>query len=149
MVTTTTGTAQPQPLASEGVDYRRLLWAAPLAAVVAAVANAILYFIGDALGAFPDSVTVAGDRPMSVAPVIISSIVGVLGGAAVSALIGRFARRPISVFRVVAGVVLLLSFAQPFFIAGAGFGYRAGLILMHVVAAAIAVGMLTTLARRA
>ena len=145
---TTTNAAQPHPLASEGIDYRRLLWVAPLAAAVAAVANAILYFIGDALGAFPDSVIVAGGQPMTVTPVIISSIVGVLGGAIVFAIIGRFARRPIAVFRVVAGVVLLLSFAQPFFISGADAGYRAGLILMHVVAAAIAVGLLTALARR-
>lgn len=137
-----------QPMPSERVDYRRLLWVAPLAAGVAALANAVLYFIADALGAFPDSVLVTNGQPMSVAPVILSSIVGVLGGALVFALLGRFARRPLTVFRIVALIVLVLSFAQPFFIAGAGLDYRLWLLAMHVVAGVIAIALLTGLARK-
>lgn len=148
MATSALNPAQPAP--SERVDYRRLLWVAPLAAILAAVANAILYFIADALGAFPASVLVPGaNQPLTVGPIIFSSLGGTLAGAVVFAIIGRFARRPVSTFRVVAAIVLVLSFAQPFLIPDADFGYRAWLIAMHIVAGVIAIVLLTTLARKA
>ena len=147
MATSAIATSQPQP--AERIDYRRLLWVAPLAAAVAAIANLALYFIADALGAFPDGILLPNGQTMGPAPVISTSVIGVIAAAIVFAVLGRFSARPIRLFRIVALVALVLSFASPFGIAGAGAAYIGTLLLMHVVAALAAIGFFTTLARKA
>jgi hypothetical protein len=71
--------------------------------------------------------------------------------AIVYALIGRFSKHPIRVFRVVALIALLLSFAMPLsamqFTPPADVTTIVVLLVMHVVAAMITIGMFTTLAR--
>lgn len=147
MATTAIATSQPQPI--ERIDYRRLVWVAPLAAAVAAVANVALYFIADALGAFPDTVQLPNGQALGPGPVIGVTIMGVVAAAIVFAVLGRFSARPIRLFRIVALVALVLSFAPTFGIAGAGAAYIGSLLLMHVIAALAAVGFFTTLARKA
>jgi len=82
---------------------------------------------------------------------------GVLGAVLVFAILRRFARRPVRIFRVVAVIVLVLSFVPDLWLLaardrlpfpGATLQSVATLMFMHVVAAAIAVGMLTTTGRR-
>jgi len=63
------------------------------------------------------------------------------------AVVVLLSRRPIWTFRIVAAVVLVLSFATPLTISGAPLSMILTLELMHVVAAVIIAGMLTTLAR--
>lgn len=151
MASTALNSAPAQP--SEQIDYRRLLWVAPLAAAVAAVVNAIIFLIADAAGLFPDDVLLANGQAINVGAVVSLSIVGVVGAAIVYALTGRLSgrvtRRPIRLFTIIAAVVLILSFASPFLVPGAGAGYIATLELLHVTTAAIAVGLLTRLARGA
>ena len=147
MATTAIATSQPQPI--ERIDYWRLVWVAPLAAAVAAVANVALYFIADALGAFPDTVQLPNGQALGPGPVIGVTIMGVVAAAIVFAVLGRFSARPIRLFRIVALVALVLSFAPTFGIAGAGAAYIGSLLLMHVIAALAAVGFFTTLARKA
>lgn len=62
-------------------------------------------------------------------------------------VVALLAQRPIRTFRIVAAVVLVLSFATPLTIPGAPLSMILTLELMHVVAAVIITGMLTTLAR--
>jgi hypothetical protein len=65
----------------------------------------------------------------------------------VFAAVALLARRPIRTFRIVAAVVLVLSFVTPLTIPGAPLSMILTLELMHVVEAVIIAGMLTTLAR--
>lgn len=133
---------------SERVSFRRLLWAGPLAIVLAAAANALVYFVAAQLGAMPQDVLVPGmGQPVSLSPVIFNSVIGAVGGVIAFAVIARFARRPIRLFRIVAAIVLVLSFVTPFSIPDAPAAMRAVLLLMHVVVAAAVVGVLTTQAR--
>ena len=62
-------------------------------------------------------------------------------------IVALLSRWPIRTFRIVAAVVLVLSFATPLTIPGAPLSMILTLELMHVVAAVIITGMLTTLAR--
>lgn len=144
MTATAFNTTRPHPASQ--VAYRRLVWVAPLAAVVAAVVNAIIFALVNAAGS---DVLLASGQALGLGPVVFRSIVGGAGAALVYALLGQVARRPIRLFAIVAAVVLVLSFAMPFAIPGAGAGYIAVLNLLHVTTAAIAVGMLTRLARLA
>lgn len=131
----------------EPVALRRLLWAAPLAAVSAAIANAAVYLVASALGTMPQDFVVQGSGPITLAPVVVSSLVGAAGAAVVFVVVALLARRPIRTFRIVAAVVLVLSFATPLTIPGAPLSMILTLELMHVVAAVVIVGMLTTLVR--
>lgn len=131
----------------EHVAFKRLLWATPLAAVAATVGNAVVYFIASALGAMPQDFVVQDSGPITVTPVVLSSLIGTAGAAVVFTIVALLSRRPIRTFRIVAAVVLVLSFATPLTIPGAPLSMILTLELMHVVAAVIITGMLTTLAR--
>ena len=98
-------------------------------------------------GDAPD-VVVTGQGPVTLGALVSISFVPALLGALVFAVMGRFTRRPIRTFRVVAAVVLVLSFATPFTLPGAPVAMIAALLLMHVIAAAAITGGLTTLGRR-
>jgi hypothetical protein len=132
------------------VDLRRIPLATLVGAAVGTVANVALFLIGRATGAIGDNVTVpsgpAFGAPsviaMTIAPAVLAGILFAVLGA-----IGRI-RRPITVFRVIALVVLVLSLPSPFSIPGAGAGFIACLVLMHLAAAASIIWSLTTLARR-
>ena len=139
--------AQVSRVRGEHVAFKRLLWSTPLAAVAAAVANAVVYFVASALGAMPQDFVVQGSGPITLAPVVISSLIGAAGAAVVFAVVALLSRRPIRTFRIVAAGVLVLSFATPLTIPGAPLSMILTLELMHVVAAVIITGMLTTFAR--
>ena len=81
--------------------------------------------------------------------VAITSVVGAIAAAIIFAVIGLFARRPVRLFRIVSVVALVLSFAMPLTIPGAPFAMVLSLEVMHVVAWAVIVWLLTTLARKA
>lgn len=133
------------------VNYRSLLWVGPLAAIVAALGCGLIYAVASAVGAIPQSVLLpgpTGQGPLTLGSVIVMSVIGSLGAAIVFALIGLFSRRPVGLFRVVALVVLVLSLGTPITVSGAPVAMIVSLISMHVVVAAVSVGLLTTLARR-
>jgi hypothetical protein len=133
---------------SERVAFSRLLWVGPLTIVAAVVANALLRQIAVAVlqpdPRFP---------PLSPAMPIVFTVIGVLGAVVVYALVGRFARNPIQLFRRIALVALVVSLVPDILMLATGFNPGttvanvAVLMVMHVVAWAISIRMLTTLAR--
>src|SRR5262249_7967709 len=102
--------AQP----SERVAVGRLWWVGPLTAVAAAGANGLVYLVSTAAGVFPArSVIPSLGQPVTIASVVINSLVGVTAGVILFALLGWLTRRPITIFRIVAVAALVLSFATP------------------------------------
>ncbi|HLZ63044.1 MAG TPA: DUF6069 family protein [Ktedonosporobacter sp.] len=79
----------------------------------------------------------------------VFTVIGALGAVLVFALVARFSRRPIRLFRIIATVVLVLTFIPDL----ALFSFLGGaasvtvLLLMHVATYLICVGMLTTMTR--
>lgn len=130
------------------VAWGRMVLVALLAAVVAAAANTVVYLVAAGAGAMPQEVIVNGQGPITLPVVAAMSAQGAIAGAVVYALISRFARRPVRVFRIVAAAVLVLSFAGPLTISDAPISMIVALEAMHVVDAAIVVGLLTTMASR-
>ena len=133
----------------ERVAWGRLVPVGLLAALVAAVANAVVYLVAASAGAMPQEIVVNGQGPITLPVVAASSALGAVAATIVYALVGRCARRPVRVVRVVAAVVLVLSLVPPFTITGAPISMILALELMHVIAAVVIVGLLTTMARRA
>lgn len=140
-----TATTAAQPPARP--DLRRLLWVGPLAIVAATVANIILQQIAVAV-LRPDPAFL----PLTPMPPIIFTVAGVLGAVLVYALVGRLARDPVALFRRIALVTLLVSFIPDILMLVTGFNPGTTLanvlmlMVMHVVAWAISVALLTRLA---
>ncbi|MCU0492992.1 MAG: DUF6069 family protein [Chloroflexaceae bacterium] len=138
--------ATPQ---AERVSFRRLWWAGPLGGLAAVVVNLALYFIAAPLGFIPQTVLVQpANQPVTFVPVIAATLMPTIVATLLFALLVRFTRRPVTIFRIIAAVVLVLSFAQPFvMLPDAPLAMAITLNLMHVVAAAGITWGLTVLAR--
>jgi hypothetical protein len=119
-----------------------------LATVLAAVlANVLVYFIGDAIiGYNPDFVVLGNVSGIAIFTVVPAIVAVLLYG-----LLLRRAAHPARIFTVVSAVVLVVATIPDFTyipsVEGASNAQTAVLVLMHIVAACVIVGMLTTFAR--
>jgi hypothetical protein len=123
------------------INTSALLKAAPIAAAIAAAINTVLYFIGDALGWMDKTVGVPNSdgtiQSITLVPVLISSIVPVLIGAGILALLNRFTTNPMRIFGIICIVVVLVTFANPFLaIPNVPTSMGIWLNVMHIVVAA-------------
>jgi hypothetical protein len=125
------------------------LTSAFLSAVAASlVANLVLLFLLRPMVIDPAMPLEA----LSVAPVAIFTVGGVVGATIVYSLMRRLLARPNKAFIALSIVVLLLSFIPDYLIIGQTTGRFAGgnlgsalvLMLLHIVTATIVVAMLTT-----
>jgi hypothetical protein len=135
---------EPNTVASKHLSAGRLLRAGLLAAVFSAVANALVLVMASALFG---TIVVPPDEPLTFGQVVVASAVGAIAAATVFAIVGQLARRPTRTFLILAGAVLLLSFL-PIFLLGATGPSAWTLVLMHIVAAAIVIGLFMTAARK-
>ncbi len=135
----------------ESIDIRRLLWAGPLAAIIAAGANLVVYLVAQGLLGVvllaPAQPGAAEFVPMPATAVIIMSIIPALGATLLLAILSKVVARPIRTFWIIAAVVLLLSFITPFSLP-ITWDAIITLELMHVIAALVIVGILTTVGRK-
>lgn len=108
-----------------------------MAAIVAAIINVILFFLFHALGIITDDIFVQPNQPLTFVPVIISSVIPTLIAALVFFLIEKFSNNGFKIFRLVAIILLFVSFVNPFMgIEGITIGYGIVLNVMHVVVVA-------------
>lgn len=140
------------PAPTRRFGLRRLLLAPLPAAAVAAVANLAVFVV--AKGLFDVSFVMpyrgpnAASGRLPAAMVVIASVVPAIAAAVLLWALGRFARRPLTVFWVIASLALLASVGGPLSLRQTETSTRVALIVMHVVAAAVTVGLLTASARR-
>ena len=125
----------------------RLWWVGLLAIIASVAANVLVRLLAVAtLDISPNF-----EPLISYGTVISLTAFGVLGAVIVFALLARFARRPILMFKRIAAVALVLSLVPDVLllvasVPGATAVSVGVLIVMHVVAWTISVGTLTTLA---
>lgn len=116
--------------------FLTVLKAGAIAGGIAAAINAILFFISHAAGIITDDIFVQPDTPLTVVPVLISSIMPLLLGSGVFFLIAKYTEKGYRNFSILAGVLLLLSLGGPFSIPEVTIPYAIVLNVMHVVAVA-------------
>ena len=134
-------------LKQETINNRQLAQWTVIAAVASAVVNSIVFFIAQAMGVFDNVAVNMGGNSMafSVIPVIMSSILFILIGGGLMWVIARFNARPISTWRIVAIVALILSLGMP--LAPNTFtnpttSLFITLLLMHIIAGVITIYLL-------
>lgn len=131
------------------IHLKKIVWAAPVAGVAAAIANALVYFIAHAMGAIPDEgVIPTADQPITVVPVLIASFFPAIFAGALLAILALVTEKAIKVFIFISTLLLVLSFYMPFTIPEAFGSMILVLNLMHVVAAVVIVGLLIKLTRK-
>ena len=146
----TTTSVQPQKVS----PLSKLWWVGLVAAGAAALGNLIFYFISRGLGVSylmpvePGSTELA---PLPAGIVIFASIVPAVAATFLYAILGKLVSRPVTVFWIISAIVLLLSMALPFVNLPDTVDSATvfALEVMHVIAAAAIVGVLTTLGRDA
>jgi ABC-type lipopolysaccharide export system ATPase subunit len=136
-------------LLREHVALRKLLLVGPLTIVSTVIVNLIIRFIAVSIFGVPETF-----QYLQAAYVIGSTIVFLLVALLAFVLVNRFARRPIRFYRILAFVVLCISFLSPvmalvglFPAPGMTLSIFWTMIVMHLVSAIIVVGLFTTLTR--
>ena len=119
-----------------------------LSTVVAAVlANVVVYYLGAAIVGYNSGFIVLSNPSGAILFTVVPAIVAVLLYAALL----RFTRHPARTFSIIAAIVFVVTVIPDFTyiptVPGATVGQTAILILMHIVAAAVIVGLLTTRTR--
>lgn len=110
-----------------------------MAIVVAAVVNALLYFIGAALGWIPDTVLTPMGQPVTIVPVVASTVFTLVVATIVYSILNRFTSNPNRWFTIIAVIVLLLSAVSPLSLPGAPVMMIVVLEVMHLVAGLAAI----------
>lgn len=135
-------------LSNARAGFNRLLWVGPLTILGAILANTTIWQVAVAV-LQPDPQFLPFTSPVP----IVSTFFGVLGAVIVFAIIRRISKNPIALFKRVALIALALSLIPDIVMLLTGFNPGTTLanvlvlMLMHVVAYAISVTMLTRWAR--
>ena len=118
------------------LTFKQIITSGAIAAGVSVVINAILFFIFHSTGVISDGVFVQPNQPLTVVPVIISSILPTLIGACVFFLFEKFTNNGFKLFSILAIVLTLLSMVSPFTaVQEMPIAYGVVLDVMHVVVA--------------
>jgi MFS family permease len=144
MSTVKTQNSSATSLPIERATWGRLWLIGLLAILASEIVNVMLATLAVSLLSVPPSMQ------LQLPVYSVFTIVGVLGAVLVFALINRLSRRPIQLYRIIATIVLLISFVPDFLLLsapGAHVSDVAVLIVMHIATFLVTVGMLTTLTR--
>jgi Family of unknown function (DUF6069) len=136
--------AVSKTMTAERSPAGRLLGVGVLAAIISAIANALVLAVASSLFG---PVVIPPDETVTFGQVMAASVAGAVGATVLFAAVSRFTRRPIRIFWGIAAIGLLLSFI-PIALAGVTGSSAGTLALMHVLAAATNVGLLTRLGRK-
>ncbi|MFM1999594.1 MAG: hypothetical protein RL204_1541 [Bacteroidota bacterium] len=118
------------------LTFKQSITAGAIAAAASVVINAVLFFIFHAAGILTDDIMIQPNQPLTIVPVIISSILPSIVGACVFFLFEKYATNGYKGFTILSIILLVLSFANPFVgIPNVTMGYGVVLNVMHVVVA--------------
>lgn len=136
------------PAIAKSIDWGRYALVGLGTIVAAIVANVLVYSIGRAIVGYDPEFIVLAD----VSPAILFTVVPAIVAVVLYALLMRFTSDPARIFTIIAAVVLVLSLIPDFTyiptVPGASTGQAVVLAIMHIVAAVVIVGMLTSFSRR-
>ena len=119
---------------SSKLSFKNSITAGLMAAGVATVVNSILFFVLHVAGVFVDTIVLQPNQPLTVVPVIISSIIPSIIASIVFFLLEKYTNNGFKIFKIVAFVLGLITLVNPFMgIEGVTIAYAIGLDVMHVV----------------
>lgn len=115
------------------VTFGSAVKAGLFAGLTATAINVILFFIFHAAGIISDTIFIQPGQPMTVVPIIISSLLPAIVASMVFFLFEKFTKNGYRIFMIVSIVLMLVTFINPFVgIPGVTTGYAIALDVMHV-----------------
>ena len=117
------------------ISITKALLTGAIAGGVSMAINAILFFIFRGADIITDSVEIEPGKPMTVILVMFSSMLPSIVGAVVYYFFDKHSNKGFRNFTILAIVLMLVTFANPFFIPNVPLGYAIALNVMHVVVA--------------
>ena len=149
----TTNAASNSAQNEQIVPIGKLWWVGLVAAAGASIANLVFFWVTKSLFGIPYVIPMGGPSgPLTAMPaalIIVFNVVPAVGATILLAILGKVASRPIRVFWIISVAVFVLSFVLPIGLpSSVATSTRIGLPLMHFIAAAVIVGVLTTLGRQ-
>jgi Family of unknown function (DUF6069) len=131
---------------NQKLSFNAILMAGLKAAGVSIILNAVLFYTFHAAGVLTDDIMIQPGQPLTIVPVLMSSLVPSLIGACVYFLFDKFSKNGWRNFRILALVLFVVTLANPFMgIPGVTTSYAVVLDLMHVVVAGALVYFLSKL----
>jgi hypothetical protein len=116
------------------LNLKKTLIAGLAAGVVSGIINAVLFLIFHSAGVIRDDIFIKPGEAMTIAPVVMASLLPSLLGSLVFFLFEKYTRNGFKIFVIVSIVLALLSLASPFMaIPGVTVGYALVLCVMHLV----------------
>ena len=116
------------------VPLKQSLTAGAMAAGVAVVINAILFYAFHGAGILADDIFVQPNQPLTIVPIIMSSIVPILIAAILFFLLEKYTSNGLKIFNIVATILFVIFLVNPFTgIKGVTISYALALELMHLV----------------
>jgi peptidoglycan/LPS O-acetylase OafA/YrhL len=113
-------------------DKRLIMQNTMIAAAVTLALNLTLYFIGDAAGWIPDELPERAEQ-FGIPALILSTVVPILIGGVVLAILVRTTNHPVLMFCLIASVAFIATLVAPLSIAGASTTFRTFLVALHLV----------------
>ncbi len=134
------------------VPISKLWWVGLVAAASASIANLVYFWVTKSVFGIPYIIPRGGPGgPLTAMPaalIIVFNVVPAIGATILLAILGKFVSRPFRVFWIISVAVFILSFMLPLTLPSAvATSTKIGLSLMHIIAAAVIVGVLSTLGR--
>ena len=118
------------------LNFKQIITAGLLAGGVSAILNAILFYTFHSANVLVDSIQIQPNTPLTIVPIMISSILPSLIGSVVFYFIQKFTSNGFKIFRNVSIVLVALSLVSPFTnIPDVTFGYAMVLNIMHILVA--------------
>ena len=119
------------------LTFLEILKAGGIAGVISAIINAILFYIANSSGIITDDILLpANNEPMTVVPIVLSSLIPSILGAIVYYFIQKYSTSGLKVFQIISVVLLFVSFVNPFMIPNVTAAYAIALNIMHIVVVA-------------
>lgn len=118
------------------LTFKQIITAGLIAGGTSAIINAVLFYIFRSSGVIVDSIQIQPNTPLTIVPILISSIMPSIIGSIVFYFIQKFSLNGFKIFRIVSIVLVSLSLISPFTnISNVTFGYAMALNIMHIIVA--------------
>ncbi len=127
-------------------SQQKLIRLAPVIAIAAIVLNVLFYLLVTTISGQSLVLPPPMNSQLPLLPIIMASLIGIIGAMVVLLLINRFVNNAVRVYTIVAIIVLLLSLISPLTAPTDAFS-RIMLAAMHVIAAIPAIWLPLSRAR--
>lgn len=128
-------------MAANAYDRSTIARNTGLAIVIAVIANLALYLIARAADWIPEDLP-DGAEQFGLFSIVLATALPIAVGGVIFALVNEWTRDPLRMFFLISSIGFIISLLAPLTLPATSTGFRVLLVLMHIVAAVIAIAII-------